>query len=152
MCGIGLYLGIKYYNSAVRSVLCATKDASGWKDPSWDIRSGLLFFFVFVSFFSESRFAWKFLLVRGIRIMHIDNCNMEIYGRVNFIFLCPTGATSISRELRHTAAGAANTQPKPWLKISLILRLFIFRTRIVRFSRVDDTILSKGSSINSERK
>jgi len=69
--------------------------------------------------------------------MHIARIvNIEIYGCVNFIFLCPTGTTSISRELRHTASDAANTQPKPWLKISLILRFFYFsRTYRAVFAR-----------------
>jgi len=45
VCGIGLYLGIKYYNSAVRSVFCATKGVSGREDLSWDTILVFLFFF-----------------------------------------------------------------------------------------------------------
>lgn len=76
--------------------------------------------------------------------MHIARIvNIEIYGCVNFIFLCSTEATLISRELRHTATGAAKTQLKPWLKISLILRLFFLFAYASCDSRADDTILSK---------
>lgn len=122
---------MKYYISAVRSVFCATKGASGREDPG--TRSDLFLFFflsfflVFVSFPQKPIRVKICVLVRGIRIMHIARIvNIKIYGCVNFIFLCSPETTSISRELRHTATGAANTQPKPWLKISLILRRFFF--------------------------
>lgn len=44
---------MKYYNSAVQSVFCATKDASEREDPG--TRSGFFLFFFFLVFVSISQ-------------------------------------------------------------------------------------------------
>lgn len=138
----------------MRSVFYGTKGASSDGRILPGTRSGFFFFLFLLLIFPRKPIRVK-ICARAWDpdYRHIARIvNVEIYECVNFIFLFPRRG-DLDRELRHTATGAANTQPKPWLKISLILRLFFFFcTHRAILARADDAILSKGSSINSERK